>query len=182
MNTLVDLLLDSAQRFGRRDAFIFKPGFRTQRWNYSQVLGDSAAIASHLRQQGIAVEILHLNNAVLEACRQSKSEEEFDFQKVVQEQLERCMTAIERANAQNMAVAVHCGAGLGRTGTVLAAYLVSKGASAVDAIARVRRLRPGSVETETQEEAIIEFARRRRKDRKSESGGVPPPAVPEGRG
>lgn len=88
-----------------------------------------------------------------------------DMEAPTQEQLDRCMTAIERANAQNMAVAVHCGAGLGRTGTVLAAYLVSKGASAVDAIARVRRLRPGSVETEAQEEAIVEFARRRRKER-----------------
>jgi protein-tyrosine phosphatase len=34
--------------------------------------------------------------------------------------------------------------------------------SARDAMEKVRRLRPGSIETEEQEEAIIEFARRRK--------------------
>jgi atypical dual specificity phosphatase len=59
-----------------------------------------------------------------------------------------------------MGVAVHCTAGKGRTGTVLAAYLVTTGLSAHAAIDRVRHLRPGSVETPDQEEAVEEFARR----------------------
>jgi atypical dual specificity phosphatase len=57
-------------------------------------------------------------------------------------------------------VAVHCGAGLGRTGVILACWFVSKNLSVKNAIARVRRLRPGSIETESQEEAVAEFARR----------------------
>ena len=52
------------------------------------------------------------------------------------------------------AVAVHCGSGLGRTGTMLACFLVSEGRSAAEAIADVRRLRPGSVETDEQEAAV----------------------------
>jgi atypical dual specificity phosphatase len=76
------------------------------------------------------------------------------------EQLDQAVSAIRKAHAQKRGVAVHCGAGLGRTGTVLACFLVSQGMSAKNAIARVRRLRPHSIETEDQEEAIKEFAER----------------------
>jgi atypical dual specificity phosphatase len=84
-----------------------------------------------------------------------------DMAAPTQEQLDRCVTAIERANGHGMGVAVHCGAGLGRTGAVLAAYFVAKGTSAQNAIGRVRRLRPGSIETAEQADAVVEFARRR---------------------
>lgn len=84
-----------------------------------------------------------------------------DMAAPTQEQLDRAVSAIERAMAGKMPVAVHCGAGLGRTGTVLAAYFVTKGLSATNAIARIRRMRPGSVETDEQAEAVEVFARRR---------------------
>jgi atypical dual specificity phosphatase len=83
-----------------------------------------------------------------------------DMEAPTQEQLDRSTSAIARALQQNMGVAVHCTAGLGRTGVVLACHLVRQGLSAQNAIARVRRLRPGSVETEEQAEAVEEFARR----------------------
>ena len=51
-------------------------------------------------------------------------------------------------------VGVHCTAGLGRSGTMSAVYLVATGVSADEAIARVRELRPGSIETGAQEEAV----------------------------
>jgi atypical dual specificity phosphatase len=79
-----------------------------------------------------------------------------------QKQIELCLSAIRKAHAKKMGVCLHCSAGLGRTGTMLACYFVQDGLTARDAIARIRRLRPGSVETEEQADAITEFARRRK--------------------
>jgi atypical dual specificity phosphatase len=87
-----------------------------------------------------------------------------DMEAPTQDQLDRSVSAIARAIDSNMGVAVHCGAGLGRTGTVLAAYLVAKGQSAANAIAKIRRLRPGSIETEDQVAAIELYARSKRKE------------------
>ena len=86
-----------------------------------------------------------------------------DMEPPTQEELEQCLATIERANAQGMGVAVHCGAGLGRTGVVLACWFVTRDMTAKNAIARVRRLRPGSIETDEQAEAVELFARSRGK-------------------
>ena len=55
-------------------------------------------------------------------------------------------------------VAVHCLGGVGRTGTMVACYLVAAGHSADEAIDEVRRRRPGSVQTRSQELAIARYA------------------------
>lgn len=52
---------------------------------------------------------------------------------------------------QSEGVALHCRAGLGRTGTVAARILIERGLCASAAIALVRQQRPGSIETATQE-------------------------------
>lgn len=75
-------------------------------------------------------------------------------------QLDHIVEAIHRATKSGMGVAVHCTAGKGRTGTVLAAYFVDAGMSAAEAIDKVRTMRPGSVETADQEEAVAAFAER----------------------
>ena len=56
-------------------------------------------------------------------------------------------------------VAIHCQAGLGRTGLLAASLLVRSGIGPDDAIAIVRSARPGSIETSGQEDFIrkIEF-------------------------
>jgi atypical dual specificity phosphatase len=79
------------------------------------------------------------------------------------EQVEQVMSVIDKARAANMGVAIHCLAGKGRTGTILAAYFVHRGMSARDAIQKVRDLRPGSIEVPEQEDAIRAFERSRRR-------------------
>jgi atypical dual specificity phosphatase len=81
-------------------------------------------------------------------------------------QLDRGVAAIGDALSRGIRVAVHCGAGLGRSGTLLAAYLVSQGSAPDEAIAQVRAARPGSIETAEQEAAVYHFAR----DRGSDAG------------
>jgi atypical dual specificity phosphatase len=76
-------------------------------------------------------------------------------------QLDHIVSTIGKANASGMGVAIHCAAGLGRTGTVLAAFFVAGGLSAREAIVKVRDLRPGSVETAEQELAIERYASHR---------------------
>jgi atypical dual specificity phosphatase len=70
------------------------------------------------------------------------------------ERFVKTMTSVLAAGGK---VAVHCGAGLGRTGTMLACYLVSQGRTADEAIDAVRRCRPGSVESFGQEQAIHNY-------------------------
>lgn len=48
-------------------------------------------------------------------------------------------------------VFVHCAAGLGRSGTVVARILIESGVSLQDALAATRSARPGAVETADQE-------------------------------
>ncbi|MDC0159336.1 dual specificity protein phosphatase 23 [Candidatus Nitrosopelagicus sp.] len=60
----------------------------------------------------------------------------------------------------NEAVMVHCLAGLGRTGTILACYLIKyEKMSAEDAIQHVREKRHGSIQSFVQEEMIFQYAK-----------------------
>ena len=80
-----------------------------------------------------------------------------DFMAPTLKQIEQALDMIHFYIGRNMPVAVHCIAGLGRTGTVLACYLVGEGESAGEAITLIRRWRPGSIETFDQEAIIHKY-------------------------
>jgi len=54
-------------------------------------------------------------------------------------------------------VLLHCRGGIGRTGTIAAKLLVEFGFKPADAIAQVRSVRPGTIETSAQEQYVLEL-------------------------
>ncbi|KAG7460983.1 hypothetical protein MATL_G00204710 [Megalops atlanticus] len=77
------------------------------------------------------------------------------------DQIKRFLAIVEEANSKGEGVAVHCHHGHGRTGTMLACYLVKERKLSGDqAIKEIRRLRSGSIETRQQEEAVMHFHQR----------------------
>ncbi len=79
------------------------------------------------------------------------------------EQAREFIRFVDDQRAQNRPVAVHCEAGLGRTGTMLAVYLISQGQTAEAAIANVRAIEPAAIETGWQRQFLAEFANLARK-------------------
>ncbi|KAJ8396219.1 hypothetical protein AAFF_G00020860 [Aldrovandia affinis] len=81
-----------------------------------------------------------------------------DFYPPSLDQIKRFLAIVEDANSKGEGVGVHCLHGHGRTGTMLACYLVKERAISGDrAIQEIRRLRSGSIETQEQEKAVVQF-------------------------
>jgi len=77
------------------------------------------------------------------------------------EQIREFCDVVGRALDANGRVYVHCIAGCGRTGTMMACYLVYRHRlDPLEALRRVREARPCSVETATQADAVLEWALR----------------------
>jgi atypical dual specificity phosphatase len=99
-----------------------------------------------------------VRNAGLEDCHEPVA----DFEAPTQDQIDRVLVFAERALSRDQPVAMSCGAGYGRTGTLLACYLVKRGASADEAIETVRTTAGRGPERNVQVAAIRQFGTRQR--------------------
>ena len=109
-------------------------------------------------KQGVKSIVTMTENALPESWTEDVKYLHVPTQDLTAPDMDKIDTAVdfiyERINNKE-AVMVHCAAGMGRTGTVLACYLVKYHKhSAKDAIDKLREKRPGSIQSETQEIAI----------------------------
>ena len=78
-----------------------------------------------------------------------------DFHAPNMEEIDSAVEFIQNQIENNQSVMVHCAAGLGRAGTILACYFIKyKKLSAIQAIKKIRDERPGSIQSDVQELAI----------------------------
>ena len=124
---------------------------------------------SYLQEQGVEALVRMVDDAAARSLHQTVEETGLldhyepvpDFTAPSPQQLEGMVTFIRECVSKSIPVGVSCMAGLGRTGTVLACYLVEdKGCEAEEAVRRVRQARPGSLENEMQVGAVRAYAQR----------------------
>ena len=78
-----------------------------------------------------------------------------DFHAPDMEGIDSAVEFIQNQIKNEQSVMVHCAAGLGRAGTILACYFIKyQNYSAKDAIEKIRKERPGSIQSDVQELAI----------------------------
>ena len=138
--------------------------------NFSWVLHGSLAGAEgparvrdllYLKQQGIQAVVRMETQTISEARVDliDLYEPVADFTPPSLAQIQRMVLFIqEQIETSQRPVAVTCYAGLGRTGTVLACYLVHEGNSPDNAVSKLRELRPGSIQTREQEDSVHRYA------------------------
>lgn len=131
---------------------------------------DTRTVLEFLKDEGIDV-IVTLTEGVLNQALIEEFGFEYhhlpveDFTAPSPAQVESFVEVVTNSARSGRKTVVHCTAGRGRTGTLVACYLVSIGKSPEEAMETVREMRPGSIETLDQEAAIRDYANRLRKGR-----------------
>jgi atypical dual specificity phosphatase len=81
-----------------------------------------------------------------------------DYHSPTVEEIDSTVKFMESEIKEKRPVLVHCAAGKGRTGTILGAYLLrNQNISAKEAITKIRNMRPGSIQTDSQEKSLYEY-------------------------
>lgn len=83
-----------------------------------------------------------------------------DFTAPSQDQIDKIIAFIKQFTANKKPVGVSCIGGIGRTGTILACYLVARGHPAEASMEEVKHKRGAGIETDEQKEAVRTYAKR----------------------
>ena len=83
-----------------------------------------------------------------------------DFTAPTQSQIDKIITFMKDSVSKGRPVGVSCGAGIGRTGTILACYLVNNSFTPEGAMNEVKQKRGAGIETNEQREAVQTYYKR----------------------
>lgn len=132
-------------------------------WFIEEILAGSGMPTTHdelewVLKQGVKSIVTMTENALPESWVEDVNYLHVPTTDLTSPDMDKIDTAVDFIHSRinnKEPVMVHCAAGMGRTGTVLACYLVKyQKYSAKDAIEKVRIERPGSIQSEVQELAI----------------------------
>ena len=109
-------------------------------------------------KQGVRSVITMTENALPESWIENVNYLHVPTQDLTAPDVDKIDTAVDfihKAINGKEAVMVHCAAGMGRAGTILACYLMKyQNYTAKDAVKKLRNERPGSIQSEIQEMAV----------------------------